>query len=82
MDDDLMLIGQYDGCNDSVISSDNDDQPANKIPVRTSNRQDPPPKAKVRVRNLKTVTRSNKSLQALELPSADRRRHIRATAFD
>ena len=39
-DDDNLLIGQYDGCNSSILSCDNDDQEidVNPIPVVISDR--------------------------------------------
>ena len=71
MDDDLLQIGQYDGCDVSITSSESDDQSqscVNKIPVVISNRCKNQPKFVNRQRNNKTIKRSNKTLQALDLP--------------
>ena len=71
--DDDMPIGQYDGCNISVISTETDyqnpDNKSNFIPVLTSNRCQAHQIQVFKQRNLKTIKRSNKTLQALELPT-------------
>ena len=72
-DDDISVIGQFDGCDISIISSDTDEQvqtsPPKPIPVLTSSRRDAQPKPAIRKRKVQTVKRSNKSIDALELPS-------------
>ena len=69
-DDDILLIGQYDGCNASIISSDDDDQvQSNLIPVVQPIRRKTQPKQNVKHRNVKTLKRSNKVIEALDLPS-------------
>ena len=77
VEDDTLLIGQFDGCNDSVLTNESGNEnssPAHnfyQIPVLLSNRCQPQShyQPHARNRNLKTVKRSNKSLEALELPS-------------
>ena len=69
---DNLPIGQYDGCNDSTISSESDNQcqdfQTHPIPIMISKRcQAERPQRKQR--NLKTIKRSNKALQALDLPT-------------
>ena len=73
-DDDLSLIAQLDGINDSLSSCEScySDSPQ-PIPIISTNRHfvDRPrnwPRNKVR-RNIKTVKRSNKQLEALVLPT-------------
>ena len=72
-DDDISVIGQFDGCDISIISSDTDEQvqtsPPKPIPVLISSRRDAQPKPVISKRKLRTVKRSNKSIDALELPS-------------
>ena len=70
-DDDISLIGQFDGCNYSILSSDDDNQSSenNPIPVISSSQRNPLPKPRRKQRIIKTVKRSNKAIEALDLPS-------------
>ena len=70
LDDDISQIGQYDGC-DISVSSESDDQISSTkpIPIFVSNRRKSKPKKQPKSRNIKTIKRSNKCLEALELPT-------------
>ena len=72
-DDDLSFIAQLDGINDS-LSSDGSSVAPQTIPVINSNGQfsDRPnhwPRNNWKCRNIRTVKRSNKQLEALLLPT-------------
>ena len=68
-DDNILLIDQFDGCNASIISSDDDLGQSNPIPVAKPIRRKTQPKQHVKPRNVKTLKRSNKVIEALDLPS-------------
>ena len=67
-DDDISVIGQFDGCDISIISSDTDVQvqtsPPKPIPVIILSRRDDQPKPVISKRKLRTVKRSNKTIDA------------------
>ena len=71
-DDDISQIGQLDGCDISIISSENNSENENfsqKIPVVISQKRKWLPKPQKKQRKIKTIKRSNKTLQALDLPT-------------
>ena len=91
-DDDILPIGQFDGCNDSISSNESEtlNSISYPIPVLISNqflnqknsqvgttfpastprfRCQNSKKSKIKQGYLRTIKRSNKTLQALELPT-------------
>ena len=71
LDDDISHIGQLDGCDISISSEKDDQLSTNSIPVHISTRSKSKQKTKQKPqkRNVKTIKRSNKSLEALDLPT-------------